>query len=173
VRGRRLAVAVVTVLAIAAGCGPRLQSLPPGTKIPDLRGTWRGVWGTSQVVITLTGDDMAYAPSTLNVGAIPIDSVITRDRGPTLSGVITFEVRGEPVSTSVSGRVASFTGRTTVVLYASPADGDQELVLTTVQPNRLAGNGSSTFRWGPQGKVELTRDAAPASAAPPATAPRP
>jgi len=141
--------------------------------VPDVRGTWRGMWGTSQVVITLTGDDMAYAPSTLNVGPIPLDSVITRDRQPTLSGVINFEVRGQPVSTSVSGRIASFTGRTTVVLYASPSDGDQELVLTTVQPNRLTGNGSSTFRWGPQGKIDLIREAAPASAAPPATAPRP
>jgi hypothetical protein len=125
------------------------------------------------VVITLTGDDIAYGPSTLNIGPVPLDSVITRDRQPTLSGVITFEVRGQPVSTSVSGRIASFTGRTTVVLYASPSDGDQELVLTTVQPNRLAGNGSSTFTWGPQGKIDLMREAAPASAAPPSTAPRP
>ncbi len=161
------------MLAVAAGCGPRLQSLPPGTKVPDVRGTWRGIWGTSQVVVTLTGDDIAYAPSTLNIGPLPIDSVITRDRQPILSGVITFEVRGQPVSTSVSGRIASFTGRTTVVLYASPSDGDQELVLSTVQPNRLAGNGSSTFTWGPQGTIDLIREAAPPSAQPPATAPRP
>jgi hypothetical protein len=131
------------------------------------------MWGQSQVVITLTGDDLAYAPSVLNIGPIPIDSVITRDKQPTLSGVITFEVRGQPVSTSVTGRIASFTGRTTVVLYASPSDGDQELVLTTVQPNRLTGNGSSTFTWGPQGKIDLTREAAPASTPPPTQAPRP
>jgi len=173
VRSRRVALAVFTLLAIAGGCGPRLQSLPPGTKVPDVRGTWRGMWGKSQVVITITGDDLAYAPSALNIGSIPIDSVITRDREPTLAGVITFEVRGEPVSTSVTGRIASFTGRTTVVLYASPSDGDQELVLTTVQPNRLAGNGSSMFTWGPQGKIDLTREAGPASTPPPAKAPRP
>jgi hypothetical protein len=156
------------VFVVAAGCGPRLQPLPPGTKVPDVRGTWRGMWGKSQVVITLTGDDMEYAPSALNLGPVPIDSVITRDKQPTLSGVITFEVRGEPVSTSVTGRIASFTGRTSVVLYASPSDGDQELVLTTVQPNRMAGNGSSTFTWGPQGAIDLVREAAPA---PPAKAP--
>jgi hypothetical protein len=164
------------LLALVAGCGPRLQPLPPGTKIPDLRGTWRGVWGKSQVVITLTSDDSAFAPSVLNLGPIPLDSVITRDKEPTVSGVIMFEVRGEPVSTSLTGRIASFTGRTTLVLYASPSDGDQELVLTTVQPNRLAGSGSSAFSWGPQGKIDLLREVGPQpqpGTAPPRQAPRP
>ncbi len=131
------------------------------------------MWGKSQLLLTLTGSDSQYAPSVLNIGPIPIDSVITGDKEPTVSGVITYEVRGEPVSTSVTGRIAFFTGRVTLVLYASPADGDQELVLTTLQPNRLAGNGSSTFRWGPQGKIDLLREAGPASAPPSPQAPRP
>jgi hypothetical protein len=167
------AVGVGVLLALAAGCGPRLQSLPPGTKVPDVRGTWRGMWGKSQVLVTLTGDDLAYAPSSLNLGPIPIGSVITRDKEPTISGIIMFEVRGESVSTSVTGRIASFTGRTTLVLYASPADGDQELVLTTVLPDRMAGNGSSAFTWGPQGKVDLLREAGPPKPAAAPPAPRP
>lgn len=164
------ALAVTLAIALAAGCGPRLQTLPPGTKVPDVRGTWRGMWGTSQVVVTLTGDSFGFAPSTIDLGPVPINSVITGDREPTISGVITFEVRGQSVTTSVSGRIASFTGRTTLVLYASPADGDQELVLTTVLPDRMAGNGSSTFTWGPQGKVDLLREAGPPKPAPPPAA---
>jgi hypothetical protein len=156
-------IALFALLAMVAGCGPRLHTLPPGTKIPDLRGVWRGVWGNSQVLITLTGNDMEYGPSVLNIGPIPIDSVIAGDKEPTLSGIITYEVRGDSVSTAVRGRIASYTGRTTLVLYASPPDGDQELVLYTAaaQPNRLAGNGSSTFSWGPQGKIDLLRETTP------------
>src|SRR4029450_12666277 len=51
-------IALFALLAMVAGCGPRLHTLPPGTKIPDLRGVWRGVWGNSQVLITLTANVM-------------------------------------------------------------------------------------------------------------------
>jgi hypothetical protein len=164
---RRLGVALVLAIALA-GCGPKLQPLPPGTRVPDLRGTWRGVWGSSQMLLTLSSNDMEYGPSLLNIGPIPIDSVITGDRELAYTGSITYEVRGQAVSTAVRGRVAAFTGRVTLVLYASPPDGDQELVLTGVQPNHLAGNGSSTFNWGPQGKIDLLRESGPpTSGAPP------
>jgi hypothetical protein len=168
VRGRpgRAGVAVIALLAALAGCGPKLQPLPAGTKVPDLRGTWRGMWGTSQVVLTLGSSDMEYSPSLLNVGSIPIDAVITGDKELAYNGSITYEVRGDAVSTSVRGRVAAFTGRVTLVLYASPPDGDQEMVLTGVQPNRLTGNGSSTFSWGPHGQMDLLRESGPP--APPA-----
>jgi hypothetical protein len=97
--------------------------------------------------------------------------VITGDKELSYSGSVTYEVRGEAVSTSVRGRVAAFTGRVTLVLYASPPDGDQELVLTGVQPNQLTGNGSSTFNWGPRGKIDLLREAGPPGS-PQAPAPR-
>ena len=166
-----LAVAALVLVAAIAGCGPQLRSLPPGTKVPDLRGTWRGVWGKSQMLLTLNSSDMEYGPSVLNIGPIPIDSVIWGDKELSYSGSITYEVRGEAVSTSVRGRVAAFTGRVTLVLYASPPDGDQELVLTGVQPNQLTGNGSSTFNWGPRGKIDLLREAGPPGS-PQAPAPR-
>ena len=157
----RLVVAALLMAAALAGCGPKLQPLPAGAKVPDLRGTWRGVWGKSQMILTLNSNDMEYGPSLLNIGPIPIDSVITGDKELSYTGSISYEVRGEAVSTGVRGRVAGFTGRVTLVLYASPPDGDQELVLTGVQANQLTGNGSSTFNWGPQGKIDLLREAGP------------
>ena len=159
-----LGVATLVFLVAIAGCGPQLRPLPPGTKVPDLRGTWRGVWGKSQMVLTLNSSDMEYGPSVLNIGPIPIDSVIAGDKELSYTGSIRYEVRGEAVSTGVRGRVAAFTGRVTLVLYASPPDGDQELVLTGVQPNHLSGNGSSTFNWGPQGQIDLLREAGPSAA---------
>ena len=173
-RARRgcLGVAALVFAAAIAGCGPKLQPLPPGTKVPDLRGTWRGVWGKSQMILTLNSSDMEYGPSALNIGPLPIDSVIWGDKELSYTGSISYEVRGEAVSTSVRGRVAAFTGRVTLVLYASPPDGDQELVLTGVQPNRLSGNGSSTFTWGPQGQIDLLREAGP-PVPPQAPGPRP
>jgi len=130
------------------------------------------VWGKSQLVLTLNSSDMEFGPSVLSIGAFPVDSAIAGDRELTYGGSITYEVRGDPVSTAVRGRVAAFTGRVTLVLHASPPDGDQQLVLTGVQPNRLSGNGSSTFSWGPQGQIDLLREAGPPSppgaAAPPA-----
>jgi hypothetical protein len=166
---RRLGVALVLAIALA-GCGPKLQPLPPGTKVPDLRGTWRGVWGASQMILTLSSNDMEYGPSVLNIGPLPIDSMFTGDKELTYTGSVSYEVRGEAVSTAVRGRVAAFTGRVTLVLHASPPDGDQELVLTGVQPNHLTGNGSSTFNWGPQGKIDLLRESGPPTpGAPPRT----
>jgi hypothetical protein len=155
------ALVVLALLAAIAGCGPQVRPLPPGTKVPDLRGTWRGVWGKSQMLLTLSSSDMEYGPSVLNVGPIPIDSVIWGDKELSYTGSISYEVRGKAMSTGVRGRVAAFTGRVTLVLYASPPDGDQELVLTGVQPNHLSGNGSSTFTWGPQGQIDLLREAGP------------
>jgi hypothetical protein len=158
---RRAGAALALVVATMAGCGPQLHPLPAGAKVPDLRGTWRGVWGASQLVLTLNSSDMAFGPSVLNIGGFPLDSAIAGDRELSYAGSITYEVRGDAVSTSVRGRVAFFTGRVTLVLNASPLDGDQQLVLTGVQPNRLSGNGSSTFRWGPQGQIDLLREAGP------------
>jgi hypothetical protein len=160
-RPGRGGVAAIALLAALAGCGPKLQPLPAGTKVPDLRGTWRGMWGTSQVLLTLGSSDMEYGPSVLSIGPIPIDSAITGDKEISYNGSVTYEVRGNPVSTAVRGRVAAYTGRVTLVLYASPPDGDQEMVLSGVQPNRLTGNGSSTFGWGPRGQIDLLRESGP------------
>jgi hypothetical protein len=143
--------------------------MPAGTNVPDLRGTWRGVWGSSQLVLSLNSSDMEFGPSAINLGPLPVGSVVSGNRELSYTGSITYEVRGNPVSTSVQGRVAYFTGRVTLVLNASPPDGDQELVLTGVQPNHLSGNGSSTFTWGPQGQIDLLREAGPP--APPGQAP--
>jgi hypothetical protein len=124
------------------------------------------------MILTLNSSDMEYGPSLLNIGSIPINSAISGDKELSYTGSISYEVRGEAVSTGVRGRVAAFTGRVTLVLYASPPDGDQELVLTGVQPNHLTGNGSSTFNWGPQGQVDLLREAGPPGVpAPPQTPP--
>lgn len=169
--GRGCLTVLVALVALAA-CGPKLRPLPPGTKVPDLRGTWRGVWGKSQLLLTLSGDDMQYAPSELNIGAIPIDSVLSGDKELTYTGTITYEIRGQSVSTGVRGQVAAFTGRVTLVLYATVPDGDQQLLLTGLQPNRLTGNGSSTFTWGPTGQIDLLREDGPPKP-PPGTGARP
>ena len=153
----RVALAVVLLLAGCAG----LEPLPPTVPVPDLRGTWTGSWGGTPVRLVIVEQGDVGGRSGVYVGPVPVDAVVGGRRDPSVWGVLTFTVRGEPVSTSVQGRLGRLTGSTAIVLEATVPDGVQRLVLNRVQAERLEGHGDSTFAWGPEGRVELTRVARP------------
>ena len=148
-------VALGVVLALAGCTG--LEPLPPTVPVPDLRGTWSGSWGGAPMSLVIVEQAEIGGPSGVYVGPIPVDSVLGGRRDPSVSGVITYTVRGQPVSASVNGRLGRLTGRTSMVLETAVPDGVQRLVLDRVEPERLAGYGDSTFAWGPDGRIELTR----------------
>ena len=154
---RRVALAVVLLLAGCAG----LEPLPPTVPVPDLRGTWTGSWGGTPVSLVIVEQGDVGGSSGVYVGPLPVDAVFGGRRDPSVWGVITCTVRGQPVSASVQGRLGRLTGGTAIVLEASVPDGVQRLVLNRVAPERLEGHGDSSFAWGPEGRVELTRAGRP------------
>lgn len=152
-------VLVVVVLALA-GCEtvpPAPPPLPAGAAVPDLRGTWTGTWGGAPLTLIVTDQDEVGVDSGLSIGTW---QVLGR-RGPGLSGVLTFTVRGERVSVPVVGWLGSDAGRLALLLEARGTAGDQYLRLAQVGPERLHGTGESTYPWGPRGAASLVRQGGP------------
>jgi hypothetical protein len=50
-------------------------------------------------------------------------------------------------------------GRLVLVAQTETPDGLQRLTLALVGQDELEGDGESSFRWGPEGPVQLTRQA--------------
>jgi hypothetical protein len=148
-RASALALALALLLA---GCatGPPLSA--PRGPVPDLRGAWRGTWGGALLLLRVLEQDGAYVAGGVTVGPWPL----TGDRLPGLTGVITYSVDGRPISANVQGRFGDWEGHLTLVLDLLNQHVDQ-IVLTRVAADRLAGNGASVVAWGPQGPVELLR----------------
>jgi hypothetical protein len=156
---RRLALGLGLVLLLAGCAG--LEPLPAAAPVPDLRGTWSGSWGGTPMSLVIVEQGDVGGRSGVYVGPVPVDAVVGGRRDPSIWGVITFDVAGQPVSTGVTGRLGRYTGRIAMVLEAALPDGIQRLLLQRVEPERLVGHGESTFAWGPEGRVELTRRASP------------
>jgi hypothetical protein len=152
---------VAVLLMIVAGCATSPAPPPIGAEAPapELGGLWTGTWAGTPVSLSLIQDEKASSPSGVYVGSW---LVLGRAR-PAFSGIITFSRRGEMVSTraqawaSYSGGGAK--GGVTLLVQSAPTDGDQELRLRSVDGQRLVGTGYSSFPWGPQGAVELQRNA--------------
>lgn len=134
---------------------PTTSSLPPPARPgSDLKGTWTGTWGdTPLTLFVLTQEEMST--SDVYVGPWPLFG----QRSPGLSGVLTFTVRGEAISVNVQGRLGDSNGKLTLVLDPLTANGEQ-ISLTRLDEDHLAGVGTSRVSWEPQGPVELVRQAA-------------
>jgi hypothetical protein len=145
---RRLVGTAALVLALAS-C-ETVAPVSPGP-VPDVRGTWTGTWAGAPMTLVIREQEDGGPGGGLHVGSW---QVLGRT-GPTVAGVMTFTLLGSPVSTAVHGRLGDG-GGVRLLLEATPSDGRQELVLR-LDDGRLAGTGTSSFGWGPQGAVELTR----------------
>lgn len=151
---------VVLVLALA-GCAQTvdLAPPPPATEVPDLRGTWTGTWGGAPLRLVVTGQKELGDYSGISLGPVQL----LGRRLPGVSGVITSTIAGAPVSVRMEGWLGYGNGRLRLLLSATTSDGAQQLVLDRATDDRWSGHGESTFSWGPQGPVELTRQSVPRS----------
>jgi hypothetical protein len=151
--GHRAALGLAVVLTACTGVTPPPPPPPPSITIPDLRGTWSGSWGGAPLTLLVTEQQEMDSASGVHLGSLQMFG----ERAPTLSGVMTSTIRGDAVSTSVQGWFGYLNGTLTLLVRGSTSDGPLELSLTRVEPERLAGTGSSSFRWGPRGHVDLIR----------------
>jgi hypothetical protein len=79
-------------------------------------------------------------------------------RRPGVSGVLTSTIRGAAVSSRAEGWLGNdASGRLVLVIQTDMPEGVQRLTLSRVTSDQLQGMGESTFRWGPRGPAELTR----------------
>jgi hypothetical protein len=153
----RWTVTVAALVAALAGCQTMPPAPPEGVAVPDLRGTWTGTWGNGPATLVIRDQASVHGARGLYAGPWQI----LGETRPNVSGILTFTLRGEPVSTSMEGWLGYSGGLRLVVEATAPSGGRQELVLD-VDDGRLTGTGTSTFRWAPQGAVALTRLTSPA-----------
>lgn len=152
---RLTALGLATLFTACVSASPPPAPAPAASTVPDLRGTWQGTWGGTPVTLVLVEQSEFGAYSGIYLGPVQL----LGQRLPGLNGILTSTIRGEAVSISVEGWVGGSGGQSTVVLSGRMPSGTQALKLTRVEAERLAGTGESTFPGGPQGLVELTRQA--------------
>ncbi len=127
----------------AGGSPPRPVSSTPNPTatdpVPDIRGTWRGTWAATPLTLLILSQEETPVPGMFGV-----------------SGILTFSVRDEAISVNVQGRFGDANGRRTLVLDPQSGYG-QQITLTRVDPDYMAGVGTSRANWEPSGPVELVR----------------
>jgi hypothetical protein len=150
---RALARALLAGVALVlTACMSEPHLTPPLGAPPDLRGTWTGTWGGTPLTLVVV-DQTGTAPA----GGVTLGQwSLTGDALPALSGVITFQSAGAPVSINVQGRFGDWHDGLTLVLDGVTPNGEQ-IVLTELTPTRLRGTGRSLPSWQPQGAVDLRR----------------
>jgi hypothetical protein len=141
--------ALALVLLLGA-CAPQLT--PPMSEVPDLRGMWHGTWGGSPLALLVIEQEGTVTPGGILVGPYSLFG----QRLPALSGVLTFNTRGVPVTVNVRGHFGDVGGRLTLVVDGLSPN-NQQLVLKHTEADRLKGTGTSRPSWEPQGEVDLVR----------------
>lgn len=146
------ALAVVALSVLLGACATTPTLTIPAEPLPDLRGTWTGTWGGTPLTLLVLEQHEASPVDGVTIGPWHV----LGGELPGVSGVLTFTSRGEAISVNVRGRLGDSNGRLALVLEPLTVNGGQ-IVLTRIDPNRLAGAGTSPMRWEPQGPVELVR----------------
>jgi len=149
------ALRVVALVALIGACTTTPPLTMPPSLLPDLRGTWTGTWGGTPLTLVVLDQQQATPADGVSVGPWHI---LGREL-PSVSGVMTFAVRGEPVSVNVQGRLGDWNGRLTLVIDQVTVNGGQ-ITLGLADQHRLTGTGTSRASWEPQGPVELVRQTA-------------
>jgi len=146
---------IAVLVLLVAGCAGGLPSPPPGAVAPDLRGTWTGTWSGAPLTLIVIEQQSGHGDSGLVIGPWQV----LGEQYPTVSGVMTSSIQGEPVSTRMDGLVGDAGGRLVVSVRARSRAGEQRLTLRLVASDQLEGSGDSQYAWGPQGPVQLVRGA--------------
>src|SRR2546427_1603757 len=148
--GGLLVVALTTLLGAACATTPSVTM--PAAVLPDLRGTWTGTWGGTPLTLVVLEQRHASPVDGVSVGPW---HVLGREL-PSVSGVLTFSVRGEPVSVNVHGRLGDWNGRLTLVIEPLTVNGGQ-ITLSPAGEHRMTGDGTPAGARGPPGPGELVR----------------
>jgi hypothetical protein len=156
-----LTAALLALAASTAGAQqPPPQPAPPSW--PDLSGTWKGTWGGAPASLVLfKKSEQAFVSQALS-GSSNFGYAMVGQTDAEVKGVLSTDGRAGPVSISVAGRMGMVNNRLNLVLTGQPGwsmNDYQELVFTSVTPERLEGSGSSSVQWGPNGPVDLKREA--------------
>jgi hypothetical protein len=155
----RLGLAALALLVGACTTGMPLPPPPPpgaGATSSDIRGSWRGTWGGAPVSLLITDQEARAGYSGLYVGNYQL---LGHER-PGVAGVLTSQIDKAQTSVRAQGWFGGVDGQLTLHLVADSPSGQQRLTLRPDGPNRLVGVGDSSFRWGPAGAIELTREPA-------------
>jgi hypothetical protein len=121
--------------------------------VPDLRGTWSGTWGGGPVTLVVTEQTAGHGESGVVLGPWQVLGEVY----PLARGVLTSTIRGQPVSTHMTGRLSDSGGGVILTVLARSPAGEQWLRLRLVGADRLEGMGESQMPWGPQGPALLIR----------------
>jgi hypothetical protein len=151
----RLVLGCALLLAIA-GCESARSAATPGPTsydaVGELVGTWIGTWGNTLLTLVVIEHTESAPYSGLYVGSW----LVAGGRYPGIAGILTYARAGAPATTRFNGWIYSSRPFTALVL-AEPPDGQLHIRLRGTGAGALTGEGQSTFGWGPQGFVELTR----------------
>jgi hypothetical protein len=165
-RARRTITASVTLLLVlatgAALAQPPASPAPAPQSWPDLSGTWQGTWGGVPASLVIFKKSEAAFVGQAVGGLYNFAQAVVGQNDGEVAGTLSTNGAGGPISVGVAGRLGVFNNRLTLVLNGRPGYGIndyQELVFTTVTPQELQGNGTSTMQWGPRGPVDLKRAA--------------
>jgi hypothetical protein len=153
--GRMRSLLVVLLAAALSACetGTPVPA-PPTGPLPDLVGTWRGTWGGEPLALLVTDQSIDAGYSGVYLGSWQLGG----PRRPGIAGVLTTTIRGAAVSSRVEGWLGNdASGRLVLLVQTETPDGLQRLTFARVAEDRLQGSGESSFRWGPRGPAELTR----------------
>ena len=152
---RAILVLVSAIVIGLAGCESSRPAPPPVISyeaIGELRGIWTGTWGGTPLTLSIVDENESAPYSGLYFGPW----LIAGQRYAGISGIVTYSSDGSPSSAQFTGWIYSLRPFTAFILAEPPA-GQLDLRLKGAGPGRLAGEGRSTFRWGPRGSIELTR----------------
>jgi hypothetical protein len=141
------------VAVLVAGCVVPPPVGPPAVSPPDLRGTWTGTWGGTALSFVVLDQRIGPGDSGVMIGSWQL----LGQYYPTVSGVMTTTIRGESVSTNMTGLIAEWGEGISVTLRGRSSAGDQEMRVILVEADRMEGVGQSQYAWGPQGLVQAIR----------------
>ena len=127
---------------------------PPAVSPPDLRGTWIGTWGGTPLSFVVLDQQTGTGDSGVVIGSWQL----LGQYYPTVSGIMTTTIRGESVSTNMTGLIAQAGQGYGVILRGRASAGDQEMrVRLDRGGSQWKAMGQSQYAWGPQGSVQAAR----------------
>ncbi len=146
----------LALLVAVTGCESARSPAPPiptsYDPVGELTGTWTGSWGGTPLTLVIVEHTEGAPYSGLYFGPW----LIAGGRYPGIAGILTYASNGSSTSVRFDGWIYS-SRPFTVLVRAEALDGQVHVRLRGAGADRLIGEGQSTFRWGPQGPVELTR----------------